>query len=195
MHLNTPRPVGDGDSIGAALLSERGDVMSLVHLTCALVGLAACGCVANPEIADSVSEELKETLTLRVEQGGIAGTNVITWEISPSGKWRVISERPKAKTEELSGTLSQDQLERVAKELHDQNIHSLPDKIGEESKVNPSKLVLKYGTKESVVFGMPTRRLDRMKSAIESQASKDERHGEDLRRIATLVELIVTNCR
>src|SRR6266480_7921094 len=72
--------------------------------------------------------ELKATLTLQEEQGGIAGINVYRWTIKPSGEWTYAEyqlvggkERPGSR-EEKTGKLTGRELRTLTRDLASQDL-------------------------------------------------------------------------
>jgi len=104
-------------------------------------------------------KELRQTLQLREEQNGIAGTNVYLWTVEPSGAWNYTEyllrrgkEAPGTRTEK-KGALSQEQLQGLAQVLMAQDLDGLPNKLGPKtSGVNRHTYTLQFGKAKSVTL-------------------------------------------
>jgi hypothetical protein len=144
-------------------------------------------------------KELKESLTLREEQGGIAGTTGRVWTVEPSGQWRVARFRTRGGKENLttvgSGTLSPAELEALANVLAAQDLTGLPEKTGHEPKVNPHNVTLKFGKKTATLTGLPARRSHTLADHIrKSAADKPQADGGVWERFAHVVQAVETHC-
>ncbi len=122
---------------------------------------------------------LKEPLSLRVTQDGIAGKIGIIWTIEPSGKWRISRLHTKDGQENLtsigSGVLTATELESLAKTLDAQKLIEMPARTGTEPKVNAHIVTLKFGEKTASLNGLSPRRRSTLAEHIKkSAASKAE---------------------
>jgi hypothetical protein len=142
----------------------------------------------------------KEPLTLREEQGGIAGITGTLWTVEPSGQWRVARFRQnKDGTERLtplrSGELSPAQLEGLAKTLAAQDLVGLPDKMGREAKVNPHRITIKFGQKAATLEGLPARRNLTLAEHIRKSAPAKEKADAGLwMRFTHVVQAVESHC-
>jgi hypothetical protein len=144
---------------------------------------------------------LKEPLTLREEQEGIAGTTGTVWTIEPSGEWRVARLRHnKDGTERLmplrSGKLSPDRMEALAKVLADRNLVGMPEKTGREAKVNPHRVKLKFGQKTATLEGLPARRNLTVAELIRKSAPANEQAAAAVwDRFAHMAQAVESHCQ
>jgi hypothetical protein len=144
---------------------------------------------------------LKAPLTLREEQGGIAGITGTEWTIEPSGQWRVARFSPnKDGTERLStlrsGTLSPADLESLARTLDGQDLAGLPEKTGPEAKANPHRITLRFGKKTATLEGCPPRRTPSIAENIRKAANAVP--GADAavwERFANVAHAVETHCQ
>jgi hypothetical protein len=145
---------------------------------------------------------LKEPLTLREEQGGIAGITGTVWTIEPSGQWRVAQFSPnKDGTERLkpvrSGTLSPADLESLARTLDAQDLAGLPERAGPEAKINPHRITLRFGQKTATLQGLPQARpnlsmAENIRKAATAIRGVDSAVWE---RFANVVHAVETHCQ
>ena len=122
---------------------------------------------------------LKEPLSLREVQTGIAGKTATVWTIEPSGEWRIARARSdKDGSEHLtpvsSGKMSPEQVEAMAKVLADVNLAGLPQKTGHAARVNPHEVVLKFGKKTATLEGLPPRRNRNVADLIREYAPSNQ---------------------
>jgi hypothetical protein len=144
---------------------------------------------------------LKEPLTLRDVQQGIAGKTAMVWTIEPSGEWRVARARPgKDGSEQLtpiaSGKLAPEQIEEVAKGLADANLAGMPEKTGVPAKVNSHEIILKFGQKTVTLEGLPPRRNLKVAELIKKSATAHEKATADVwERFAHIVQAVESHCQ
>jgi hypothetical protein len=144
---------------------------------------------------------LKEPLTLREEQEGIAGTTGTVWTIEPSGQWRVARMRhDRDGTERLtplrSGKLPPDRMEALAKVLAERNLTGMPEKIGREAKVNPHRVTLKFGQKTATIEGLPARRNLTVAELIRKSTPANEQAAADVwDRFAHMAQAVESHCQ
>jgi hypothetical protein len=165
----------------------------------ALFGLATpCGEDMNKYLVKrGGKEELRETLTLQEEQGGIAGVNVYRWKIGPSGNWTYTEyqmvggkERPGSR-HARKGRLDEKDLRTLAKQLESSDLAGLPPEVGKESSVNPHRYVLSFGKEtESRIVGAPPRTDDDLKKNILSALANDDSAGGALSRFAAIAQTV-----
>jgi hypothetical protein len=142
---------------------------------------------------------LKEPLTLREQQEGIAGKTGTVWTVEPSGRWHVSrfrSEKDGERSTPLrSGTLSASELETLAKVLAAQDLAGLPEKTGTAPKVNGRLVTLKFGGKSATLAGLPPRRnqplAENIRKGIEAKKPEDSGPWE---RFAHLSHAVETSC-
>jgi hypothetical protein len=144
---------------------------------------------------------LKEPLSLREVQEGIAGKTAMVWTIEPSGAWRVARARSnKDGSEHLtpvsSGKMSLEQLEALAKVLADVNLTKLPEKTGHAAKVNPHEVILKFGQKTATLEGLPPRRNLKVAELIRQSAPTGEAaEAKVWERFAHVVQAVESHCQ
>jgi hypothetical protein len=144
---------------------------------------------------------LKEPLTLREEQGGIAGITGTMWVIEPSGQWRVVRFSPhKDGTEKLvtrqSGKLTPEQLTALAKSLASRDLVGLPEMTGRENKINRHCYILKFGQKTATLAGVPPRRNLTITESIRKAApAKEQADAAVWDRFAHLAQAVETCCK
>ena len=151
----------------------------LLVLTTAGPGLAADD-LETYLTEDKGRKVLKEPLTLREEQGGIAGITGTLWTVEPSGKWRVERFRrdkdgSEDRTPMRSGTLSAAQLEALAKTLAARDLAGLPVKTGRKAPVNPHNITITFGKKSATIQGLPARGAIRSRSTSGSPSPPRKR--------------------
>src|SRR4051812_32267491 len=102
-------------------------------------------------------------VTLKEEQGGIAGKQVSAWEIDAKGAWKMsrfrldmegkeIADSRTDKTGKLSEEKHKDFLELIAKNKE------LPIRLGKEEPINPHRYTLTIGKAQTILDGSPPRR-------------------------------------
>jgi hypothetical protein len=144
---------------------------------------------------------LKEPLSLREEQGGIAGMTGTVWSIEPSGQWRVARFRYDAdgaerQTPVRGGTVSREQLEALARVLASQNLAELPEKAGREGTVNPHRVTIRFGPKAATLEGLPARRNLTVAELIRKSApAPDQADAGVWERFAQLAQAVESQCQ
>lgn len=106
-------------------------------------------------------KRLTETVVLREEQSGIAGTTGTIRTVEPDGKWRLDVFRRRGGKEEATttktGRLSPAELTALAKDLASHDLLGLPEKVGVDEPVNPHKIILQFGKKRVALSGIAPR--------------------------------------
>jgi len=172
----------------------------LLVLTTAGPGLAADD-LDTYLTEDKGRKVLKEPLTLREEQGGIAGITGTLWTVEPSGKWRVERFRrnkdgSEHRTPMRSGTLSAAQLEALAKTLAARDMAGLPVKTGRKAPVNPHNITITFGKKSATIQGLPARRGHTVAEHIRKSIAATEKADAGVReRFAHVVEAVESPCQ
>lgn len=140
------------------------------------------------------------TLSLKEEQGGIAGKNVNVWEIDAKGAWKVsrfrldmegkeIADSRTDKTGKLSEDKHKDLLDLIAKHKE------LPARLGKEEPINPHRYTLKLGKAQTILDGCtPRRGSASIKDNILRKAPTEEKEAEPWTRFAAIAEAIVKSC-
>jgi hypothetical protein len=143
---------------------------------------------------------LKEPLAVDECQDGVAGKSYLVWRIESSGDWRVARFRlNRDGTEHVTpirgGKLSSEQLETLAKVFSAQNLVGLPEKTGQEAKINPHWITVKYGRRTAKLDGLPTRRNLRMAEVIRKAAPANEKAANSVwERFAQVVQAVESHC-
>jgi hypothetical protein len=158
---------------------------------------------ADKPVEQKVAETptLTKQLTLREEQGGIGGTSVKTWTITPDGKWSIErwsldtagKEAPKTRRNQGRGSLSTERLATVAGVVLSQELVELPDEMGTKPKVNPHVYILRYGPKTSSLYGVPTQRSNPLKDHLIAWGPRDQ--SSAVNRFATVAQAIIDACQ
>jgi hypothetical protein len=143
---------------------------------------------------------LKEPLSLREEQGGIAGITGTIWTVETSGHWRVEQFSDRGGTEHRTtlrtGILTPARLEELAKTMDAHNLAGLPEKTGPQPRVNPHNIIIKFGTKAAMLTGVPPRRNPSLAENIRQGATaKPEVETGVWQRFAHLAEAVETCCK
>jgi hypothetical protein len=182
-------------------MSTTGIVLTALVFAGVVAGQESSGEDASAYLAEKDGrKELKAPLTLREEQSGFAGTTGTVFTIEPSGRWRVERfRRVGGDKEELtpvrSGTLSQSDLEALAKALASQDLAGLAEKAGREPKVNAHRITIRFGTKASTLEGLPPRRgRTSLADHIREAAPRDEQASRVWDRFAGLVQAVERHC-
>jgi len=100
------------------------------------------------KLSDYLSEEgeLKNYLTLKIEQSGFAGTTSDTININHLGEFNTVYFDGEKKEIQKSGKLEKKVLKEIAEKLANENFLTLPDKFGNNPvKVNTRKIILEFG--------------------------------------------------
>jgi hypothetical protein len=142
---------------------------------------------------------LKEPLTLRVTQDGIAGKTGTVWTIETSGKWRVSRLNTKDGQEHLTsirtGIMTAAELESLAKTLHAQKLTEIPAKTGTEPKVNAHTVTLRFGERTASLAGLSSRKSPTLAEHIrKSAATKPEAEARVWERFAEVAKAVETLC-
>lgn len=170
----------------------------------AAVALAAVATVSADEKHYLTSKDgrpmLKQPLTLRDEQGGVAGYSGTIWTIAPSGQWR--EERflkrgdNERRTPLRSGVLSADQLVQLARALNAHNLAGLPGRAGKDAKVNPHNVVLMFGSQSAMLTGVPPRKGKDLAESIRAGVpDRESLESQVWDRFAHLVQAVVASCK
>jgi hypothetical protein len=144
---------------------------------------------------------LAHPLSLHEEQEGIAGKTATVWTIDPSGKWKVARVRynkdgSERETPVKSGALSPEELAALAKVLSDHDLAGLPDKTGREPKVNPHRLIIKFGQQKAALEGLPARRNLSLADLIRRSAPTNEKATAGVwERFAQVAQAVESHCR
>ena len=119
--------------------------------------------------------KLKHTLEFRDEQGGIAGFTGTAWVIEADGSWQVgRTFMNQIKGEPLrKGQLSAKQLQALGHQLRLHKLHKLPEKLGEEPRVNPHQLTLRFGEHTSRLIIAPMTELTEAVPAANDDNAKE----------------------
>jgi hypothetical protein len=131
--------------------------------------LAPCAAQADdqkfPEYLTKVADrfQLKHRLELRDEMSGFAGLSGRMWAVEPDGRWSLALLQPagSGKVKEVvqeSGQMKPDEIVALAKDLAAHDLAGLPANHGEIPKINPHRIVLKFGDKKMVLNGIVPRR-------------------------------------
>jgi hypothetical protein len=144
---------------------------------------------------------LAHSLSLHEEQEGIAGKTGTVWTIEPSGKWKVARVRynkdgTERQTPVRNGTLSQEQVTALAKVLTEHDLAGMPEKTGPQSKVNPHRVIIKFGQTKATLEGLPARRNLALADLIRRSAPKNEKAaGGVWERFAQMAQAVESHCR
>lgn len=144
---------------------------------------------------------LKEPLTVREEQGGIAGITGTVWTVEPSGEWKVSKFRRDGEgTDHLTpvrtGKLSRAEIDDLAKSLAHGDLAGLPEKSGREAKVNPHNVLIQFGKKTAALEGLPARRVPSVAAHIRKSAPSNEEAGTGVwERFAHITEAVESRCK
>jgi len=144
---------------------------------------------------------LKEPLTVREGQVGIAGLTGTVWTVEPSGEWKYSRfRRNRDGSEHLTpirgGTLSAAELEDLAKSLARREFSTLPEKAGREVKVNPHNVTIKFGKKAATLEGLPPRRGGSVAEHVRKSAPQNEAADSGVwNRFAHILEAVESRCR
>jgi hypothetical protein len=128
-------------------------------------------------------QQLKHRLVLRDEVRGFAGLSGRMWVVEPDGHWSLADLRPAGsgkvtEVPKLSGQLKPDELVALAKDLATHDLVGLPAKFGENPKINPHRIVLKFGDKEMVLNGIiPRRKNETNREIIAKSAPSQDSDG------------------
>lgn len=143
-------------------------------------------------------QQLKETLTVREEQGGVAGTSVKEWTVRPSGKWVFAQYLNRGEKEaagsrsQKTGMLTQKQLAELGDRLSRHDLLGLPENLGQRAKVNPHQYTLQFGKKQTVIAGVPPRTEGKAEANIIGAAPKDAKEeAARWKRAAQLVQTVI----
>jgi hypothetical protein len=127
--------------------------------------------------------QLKHRLELRDETSGFAGLSGRSWVIEPDGHWKLARLQPtgSGKVKEVvqqSGELKPDEIVSLAKDLAAHDLAGLPANHGETPKINPHRLVLKFGDKTMVLNGIaPRRKSETIRELIAKSSPGEENAG------------------
>jgi hypothetical protein len=130
--------------------------------------------------------QLKHRLVLRDEVRGYAGLSGRMWVVEPDGRWSLVDLRPagSGKVKEVqrqAGQLKPDELVALAKDLAAHDLNGLPVKHGENPKINPHRIVLKFGDKEMVLNGIiPRRKNETNREIIDKSAPSQDSAGANI---------------
>jgi hypothetical protein len=133
--------------------------------------------------AEGDQRHLKNRLVLRDEVRGFAGLSGRMWVVEPDGRWSVVVLRPAGtgKVKEVTqqtGQFTPGDLIALAKDLATHDLAGLPVEHGERAKINPHRMVLKYGDKEMVINGIiPRRKNETMREIIAKSAPSQDTVG------------------
>jgi hypothetical protein len=137
----------------------------------------------NPYLSvGDASPRFSQELVFREEQETMGGRSVTTWKITPPGRLTVIRNsldlkgKPKAgwPREVRSESLTGEQIQTLATELQSQRILSLPATLGADVEVNAHNYMLRFGEKESVLYGVPPLRRGTLKDHILNSTPEHE---------------------
>ncbi len=161
------------------------------------VGAAyACGKPEDFLTTKGDRQEFKETLTFRVERGGIAGFTGTITAVEPAGKWRILRFRKDETGKEdadvmKTGELTQAELVGLARQLAKNDVLALPASIGQEAKVNPQRYSITFGKKAVMFSGITTRSGSKLGQALRKAAeSANAAESDVIGRFARTVEAI-----
>lgn len=105
-----------------------------------------------PESHCLPGDALTDTLTIRDEQLGFAGSTGTVWVIEPGGIWYVANFLNETTFEPLrKGQLTSDQLADVTGLLGMKHFCNLPEHFGRNLDVNPHLFTISYGDKSSTL--------------------------------------------
>jgi hypothetical protein len=106
--------------------------------------------------------------------------------IEPDGRWIFYELRPAGsgkhkEVEQKTGQLKPDEIVALAKDLAAHDLTGLPAKHGANPKINPHRIVLKYGDKEMFLNGIvPRRRDEKLREIIAMSAPKEDTAGAQI---------------
>jgi hypothetical protein len=164
----------------------------LVHCVFGWALLASCAVLADDqkysEYLTTVGDrpQLKNRLVLRDEVRGFAGLSGQMWVVEPDGRWSLVALQPagSGKVKEVvqqTGQLNQDELVGLAKDLATYDLAGLPVQHGERARVNPHRIVLKFGDKQMILNGiMPRRKDETTREIIVKSAPSQETAGASI---------------
>ena len=94
---------------------------------------------------------LNKRLEIRSTQSGIAGETGTRWVIEPGGGWKVEQIQTGIPNVTVAtGQLSADELAKLREALTLNQVETLPNKF-DEPRTNPSKLVIRWGDRETML--------------------------------------------
>jgi hypothetical protein len=131
-------------------------------------------------------QQLKHRLVLRDEVRGFAGLSGRMWVVEPDGRWSLDDLRPagSGKVKEVTqqtGQLKPDELVALAKDLATHDLSGLPAKHGDNPKINPHRIVLKFGDKQMVLNGIvPRRKNETNREIIAKSAPSQDTAGANI---------------
>ena len=147
----------------------------------------------------SDGKNLKESLVLREEQGGIAGTSVTEWTIEKDGKWTLAQFLVAGNGKEQDGTrqktagqLKPTELTKLVERLAADNMLDLPATLGTAAKINPHNYVLHFGKKKITLSGAQPRIDNNLKANVLSAVPDTDPTTADVKRLAEIVNLVVS---
>jgi hypothetical protein len=127
--------------------------------------------------------QLKNHLELRDEVSGFAGRAGRMWAVEPDGRWSFALLQPagSGKVKEVvqkSGQLKSDEIMALAKDLAAHDLAGLPTNHGEIPRINPHRIVLKFGNKQVFLNGIvPRRRSETMREIVAKSAPGEKNPG------------------
>ena len=127
--------------------------------------------------------QLKHRLELRDEVSGFAGLSGRMWAVEPDGHWKLALLQPagSGKVKEVvqkSGQLKPDEIVSLAKDLAANDLAGLPGEHGESPRINPHRIVLKFGDKKVVLNGIvPRRKSETMREIVAKSSPGEEKSG------------------
>ncbi len=137
-------------------------------------------------------------ITVREEQGGIAGTSVREWTVDKTGKWKLARYTVRGGKEvadsrsEKTGMLTPKQLADLTERLTKHDPAGLSKQLGTAEKVNPHSYFLEFGDSKVTIAGVPPRTSGTAKANIlEAAPSADRKAKDEWRRAGETVQAVI----
>jgi hypothetical protein len=155
---------------------------------------------ADPSPRDDKKADAKSLLpiTVREEQGGIAGTSVTEWTVDKDGKWKVAHFTVRGGAEvdgsrtEKTGTLTREQLAKLTEQIAKLDPARLPKQMGTAGTVNPHNFIVQVGDTKVTIAGVPPRIDDTpKKNILQAAPAGDARAADEWRRAAEIVQAVI----
>jgi hypothetical protein len=89
-------------------------------------------------------------LEVKLTQSGFAGESGSLWIIQPSGKWSrqdIVASEVQPVESQNTGVLTKEQLDQLSRVLQQNDVGSLPERLGTNTRANPRRLAIQWGDK------------------------------------------------
>jgi hypothetical protein len=119
-------------------------------MTLALPRLVVFLSIVLALIVAAKADDPSKRLEVKLTQSGYAGETGSLWVIDPSGTWSrqdIAVGHVEPVEAKNTGTLTKEQLDRLAQVLRQNEIGNLPERLGSNTRANPRKLTIRWGDK------------------------------------------------